>query len=470
MKAELTFTLGSGPSRRRREAETPRFLILADFAGAKKGARASAPRRVTVDNLDGALAEIEPVLRIPSPIDPSSAQGLPISSLDHFHPDYLVATVPHLRQLLELKMQLDDPKSEQAGLAELDALVGGVDDAPAPARSQPVAAPEGSDDLLGRLLGRGKSEGNERARDRVNELIKRAFDSNAAASPSARAQQGGRRAIELLQQRMRQVLGDPDFRAVERAWRSVHFLLTRIEDEQAEIHVLDMSKAALAAQMAEFATRLDTSPLHRALADDANGGWDLIVADYSFGASAADVVLLATVGALAARAETRFVAHGELALAGCASAAAVDSPWDWRVDDEIGALWSDFRRHPAAHWVSLATPRFLLRHPYGAKNDPITRFDLEELSPRPARDAFFWGNPAFACALLAAGASSDDGIGDLPMPIYDDGTGDAMQTPLELNLSERARTAAGERGLIAFAGGPNTNRIAAASLRTVADA
>jgi type VI secretion system protein ImpC len=471
MTTDFTFTFGSGPSRRRRETEVPRFLVLADFAGRKQGKQSFAARRITVDNLDATLAEVEPVLRIPSPVDPHAAQGLPISSLDHFHPDYLVAALPHLRQLLELKMKLDKPASEQAALAELDALIGATDDVgESPKPTQPAAA-EGSDELLGRLLGRGKSEGgNDRARDRVNELIKRAFDANAAAASSSRAKDGGRRIVELLEQRMRQVLADAEFRAVERAWRSVHLLLTRIEDEQAEIHVLDVSKAALAAHLAEFLPRLDTSPLHRTLADDANGGWDLIVGDYSFGASAEDLVLLATIGALAARAEARFIAHGELALAGCTSDGAVDSPWDWRVDEEVGALWNDFRAHPAARWVSLAAPRFLLRHPYGAKNDPITRFEFEELAPRPARDAFFWGNPAFACALLAAGAAAtgDGGVGDLPMPTYRDGTGEAIQTPLEVNLGERARTAVGERGLIAFAGGHNTNRIATAALRSVA--
>jgi hypothetical protein len=56
------------------------------------------------------------------------------------------------------------------------------------------------------------------------------------------------------------------------------------------------------------------------------------------------------------------------------------------------------------------------------------------------------------------------------MPIYSDGGGEAIQPPLELLLGERARTAVGERGLIAFAGGHNTNRIATAALRTIAEA
>ena len=473
MTAELTFTLRSGTARRRRDAELPRFLVLADLGGRTKGNRAFVPHRITIDKLDAVLAEVEPVLRIPSPADPNTAQGLPISSFDHFHPDYLVATVPHLRQLLELKLKLDKPATQEAALAELAALIGVTADDTAPPPPQPTTRPSEDDEVFGRLLGRAKSPGgNDRARNRVNELIKKAMEPNVAAPSSARAVQAAGRVNELLEQRLRQVLADPAFRAVERGWRSVHWLLTRIEDEQAEIHVLDVPQAALAAHLAEFQSRLDTSPLHRALADEAGGGWDLIVGDYSFGAEVEDLVQLATIGALAARAEVRFVAHGELALAGCNSDELADSPWDWRVDDDIRAFWNDFRRHPAARWVSLAAPRFLLRHPYGAKNDPITRFEFEEIAVRPARAAFFWGNPAFACALLAAGgaATADGGVGDLPMPIYSDGGGEAIQPPLELLLGERARTAVGERGLIAFAGGHNTNRIATAALRTIAEA
>src|SRR5690606_2480209 len=102
----------------------------------------------------------------------------------------------------------------------------------------------------------------------------------------------------------------------------------------------------------------------------------------------------------------------------------------------------------------------------GAKADPVERFDFEELPTRPDRAAFFWANPAFACALLLAEERNHLGrwpetaggdIGDLPTPIYRDGGGEAVQPALEMLLGERARSAAAAAGLIPLAGGHNVN-------------
>ena len=94
---------------------------------------------------------------------------------------------------------------------------------------------------------------------------------------------------------------------------------------------------------------------------------------------------------------------------------------------------------------------------------------------RPSRDAFFWGSPAFACAYWlaaqhAAGADpAETALDDLPAPLYDDGRGDALQPPLEVLLTERARAAAEQHGIVALAGGRNTTRIAAGGLFAFAE-
>ncbi|HET7131549.1 MAG TPA: type VI secretion system contractile sheath large subunit, partial [Gammaproteobacteria bacterium] len=287
------------------------------------------------------------------------------------------------------------------------------------------------------------------------------------------------RLAELLTERCRAVLHHPELRALERAWRSAHWLASRLEDDQAAVHLVHLPKAALAAHVADAGQHLDRSPLHSLLTAHRDGKWDVIVGDYSFDLAANDLVLLATLGALAARTGAPFLAHGELALAGCGGDD-VDEPWSWRFADEgLAQLWGELRSHPAAQWIALATPRFLLRQPYGAKTDAIERFAFEELPSRPPRDRFLWGNPAFACALLIAQSrASGEGsvwpstasgsVDDLPMAIYGDGGGDAIQLSLEHAFGERARAALAEHGLVAFTGGRNTNRIAAASIESIA--
>ena len=49
---------------------------------------------------------------------------------------------------------------------------------------------------------------------------------------------------------MRDILHHPDFRALEAAWRSLHFLIRRLEtDEQLTVSVLDVTKAELTADL-----------------------------------------------------------------------------------------------------------------------------------------------------------------------------------------------------------------------------
>ncbi|HEX5046088.1 MAG TPA: type VI secretion system contractile sheath large subunit [Gammaproteobacteria bacterium] len=480
-RAELEITLGGGAKGRGDHEERPlRLLVLADFSGRRTDSPSFAANRFALHEADACIANLSPVLKISTSGDPGPAQGLTVASLDEFHPDALVAAVPALRRLLDIARKLDDPASEGQALAELAAIAG------APAGGSPASEPESrapaaesQEQLLSRLLGGAKrSDGNERAKAAVKQLIQGALQPHQRPAPAPGGADARTRVAQLLNQRCRALLRDPQFRAVERAWRSVCWLASRLEDDQAEIHLVDVSKQDLARHIAACGGRLDSSPLSRLLERDGDERFDAAVGDYSFALDADDLTLLATLGAMGARAGVPFLAHGDLGLVGCADAADPEAPATWRhADPELAAVWHEFRRHPAARWVGLAAPRFLLRQPYGAKTDPVERFAFEELPVRPDREAFLWGNPAFACALLLTqGRTGADAavwpnaaggdVPDLPMPLYRDGGGEAIQPPLELLLNERARHTASDGGLIPLAGGRNTNRVAVGVLQS----
>jgi type VI secretion system protein ImpC len=204
----------------------------------------------------------------------------------------------------------------------------------------------------------------------------------------------------------------------------------------------------------------------------------LLIGDYSFSLEADDLVLLTTLGALAGHAGAPFLAHGDLNLCGCNSLEQLDSPWDWQLPtDDIGELWTEVRAHPAMQWVGLATPRILLRQPYGPGTDAIDAFDFQELPPKPESSRFLWGNPAIACAYLMARAHYDESqltaagdleIEDLPTVIYDDGTGQALQPPVEALINDRAMQQIEASGLIAMLGRRNANAVRCAGLTAVA--
>ena len=91
-----------------------------------------------------------------------------------------------------------------------------------------------------------------------------------------------------------------------------------------------------------------------------------------------------------------------------------------------------------------------------------------------------WANPAFACAYVVANADAADDrpwpvdgtvrVPDLPVALYHDGSGEAVQAPIEWVLTERARTAIEHNGLIAFAGSSSADYIVTGSVHPLASA
>lgn len=479
-RRDLTLTLNTGTSDQAEqpmsEAAPLRFLVLGDFSG--QGTHSDLrSRRVTFDNFDVVLGSITQAF----------------TSLDQFHPDFLVLAKPELQQLIQLRRRLKDVATRSAALEELTALQQRFSAETAPSQNPG----EGEHDLLARLLGRSPatptagvsalpdtspalplaaaSPGGAKAA--VDRLVQHALKTTAQGN-ALPDRQADDLAIELLTARCQAALLAPQFRALERAWRSVYWLVTRLESDQGEVHVVDCSKAALTEHLTTHARDLDQSPLVRLLCDDPNG-WDFVIGDYSFELEAQDLMLLGNLGALAARAGAPFLAHGDLSLAGCTRPDLIESPSEWAIGGgELGALVEQVRKHPAAKWVGLAAPRFLLRHPYGKRTDPIESFPFEELPQAPERDRFLWGNPAFACAWILGQAQSRGGarwplrqlseVGDLPMPLYKDGSGDAVQLPIEFTLHEAAQSVVEQHGLIAFAAGQSHNRISTHSVHALA--
>jgi predicted component of type VI protein secretion system len=94
--------------------------------------------------------------------------------------------------------------------------------------------------------------------------------------------------------------------------------------------------------------------------------------------------------------------------------------------------------------------------------------------PEPAR--FLWGNPAIGCAYLLARAHADElsltgagelDIEDLPTVLFDDGSGQALQAPAEVLISERATQQIQAAGLIPMIGKRNGNSVRCADLTAI---
>ena len=138
--------------------------------------------------------------------------------------------------------------------------------------------------------------------------------------------------------------------------------------------------------------------------------WSLLVGQFTFGTSESDVTLLAALGAVASRAGGPFVAAAHANVTGCDSFERSPDPAAWKAlgpDDD--RRWQALRHDPSARWIGLALPRVLLRLPYGARTDEIDQFEFEELPPGGDHEAYLWGNPAVACAMLIGKAFTERG-------------------------------------------------------------
>ncbi len=271
-------------------------------------------------------------------------------------------------------------------------------------------------------------------------------------------------AVDLaIAEQMRAILHHPRFQAVEAAWRTVQFLVTRLElDEDLQLHLFDVTRAELDAVAAE--PELERTGLWKALVDrqrDAGGGpgWSMVVALEAFGPSRADVSLLASLATMAAAGGAPIVATAAPSLFGCEALSLTPDHHDWQpLDADSQARWQALRHGVLAPWIGLVAPRMLLRLPYGKTTDPLEHFAFDEMAGTDPAQALLWGHPGAACALLAGLAFRDLGwqvdrdvqldVEDLPAWVYTEDGERRMYPCAEAWLGERAGQVLLERGLM----------------------
>ena len=351
--------------------------------------------------------------------------------LDDFHPDALYARLPLFQALRE-------------------------------ARARPPAS---GSDLLGSLLGgqtaAAAAPRRPRPRPPPASTPSSAASSRRTSCPTRRAQDAAyRNAVDAATaEQMRAVLHAPAFQALESAWRGVQWLLQQLElDEHLQLHLFDVTRDELLADVVASQGQLAQTGLHRALADrwrNVPGGepWHLLAGLYGFGHGDTDIGLLAALGLVAQQAGGAFVAQ--------AGADLVEAP---------GAAWQALRASEAAPWIGLAAPRLLLRLPYGAKTDPVSAFAFEELpAGTPPHDQLLWGNAALAVTLLAGRGAGSHQIDDLPAYTYTADGERALQPCAEHLLGEQAGHGMIAAGLMPLASHRHRNAVTVMRLQSVAD-
>jgi type VI secretion system protein ImpC len=488
MEFEFCFSRPQTPSRKRPD-QALRILILGDFSGRAGQATPTAgvrlaerrPIAIDIDNFDAVLARCAPRLQLPLAGSDGTAVEIGFRQLDDFHPDSLYRRLDLFQTLRKTRARLADPATFPQAAAEL------LPAAPAPVADKPPAG-EDEAQLLDRLLGKppvAPAQATPGTPSGINQFIKNIIQPHIITGVDTRQPELLAGVDAAISEQMRALLHQPAFQALEATWRGVHHLITALTgDGELKLYLLDATQQELVADVRAAATDLRQSGLYHLLVEQTKmpgeEPWSLLLGDYYFGAAAEDVALLAALGALGAKAGGPFLAAAKTELLGCQAAAELADPSLWQAPQaEAAQHWQALRGSWIAAWLGLALPRVLLRLPYAPRSDPLESFDFEELPSATEHEAYLWGNPAYACALLLATAFLENGwamqpgdcleMDDLPAYTYSVGGESSMQPCAEVLLGERAAQAILQCGIMPLLSYRNRNAVRLARFQSLAD-
>jgi len=456
MEYAVNFGRLSRPARPASPGQKFRLALLGDFSGRANAGRLETgealakrkPIKVDVDNLDDVIARMG--LKLSLPLDEEGGTvEVEIGAIDDFHPDQLAENLDVFGELRTLGRSLGNRASFDRAAKQVLAW-GGEEPLPPPprrARGTQVGHARLSD--FARLIGRPAAPEPEEAS--VDALMRRLVGPFIQPERDSRQDALIARVDEALSAAMRRVLHHPDFQTAEALWRGVEFLVRRIETgAKMEIVLYDVSAEELAADLAASDT-LEQSGLYGMLAEqpalDAHQGPLSVVAGfYGFELSPPHADLLGRIAQIAGAARAPFIAG------------MAPDPLKLPFHDQhplIKDAFTALQALPAATYLGLATPRFLLRMPYGRKTDPIDAFAFEEFSRQSGLGGMLWGHPALIPALLLAETYAQQGaklklgtvmgVGDIPYYVYTDTDGEQIALPCTERLyTERQAVQVGQ--------------------------
>ena len=252
------------------------------------------------------------------------------------------------------------------------------------------------------------------------------------------------------------VMHHPTFKQVESLWRGVKSLIDKTDFRQnVKIELLDLSKDDLR-QDFEDTPEINQSGLyqHTYTAEyDSPGGEPIaaLISAYEFDASAQDVALLRNISKVSAAAHMPFIgsAGPKFFLK--------DSMHEVAAIKDIGNYfgraeylkWKSFRESDDARYIGLVMPRVLGRLPYGPDTVPVRSFNYVEEVTGPDHDKYLWANASFSFAanmvksfisngwcVQIRGPQAGGAVKDLPLHVYDLGTGSQVKIPSEAIIPE----------------------------------
>jgi type VI secretion system protein ImpC len=261
---------------------------------------------------------------------------------------------------------------------------------------------------------------------------------------------------EQISRQLDAIMHHPDFQRVESTWRGVKSLIDQTDFRQnVRIELLDISKDHLV-QDFEDAPEIAQSGLyvHTYTQEyDTPGGEPIAAAisNYEFDRGPQDIALLRSISKVAAAAHMPFIGSVGPAFFGketMEEVAAIKDIGNY-FDRAEYLKWKSFRDSDDSRYIGLTMPRVLGRLPYGPDTIPVRSFNYVESVKGPDHDKYLWTNATFAFAanmvksfinngwcVQIRGPQAGGAVTDLPIHLYDLGTGNQVKIPSEVMIPE----------------------------------
>lgn len=252
------------------------------------------------------------------------------------------------------------------------------------------------------------------------------------------------------------VMHTREFQALEARWRGLKFLVDRTDFRRnARVELLDVSKDALVRDFEDTPEVIQSGLYRHAYIEeyDTPGGQPIssMISDYEFENSPPDIALLRNISKVAAAAHMPFIGAVGPKFFGKETmdeVAAIQDIGNY-FDRAEYIKWKSFRDTDDARYIGLTMPRVLGRLPYGPDTTPVRAFNYEEAVKGPDHNRYLWMNASFAfganmvrsfvnngwCVQIR-GPQAGGKVEDLPVHLYDLGTGWQPKIPTEVLIPE----------------------------------
>ena len=264
---------------------------------------------------------------------------------------------------------------------------------------------------------------------------------------------------QKLSRQLDAIMHNETFQEIEATWRGLKFLVNRTDFRRnVKIELLDVSKEELRQDFEDAPEIIQTGFYRHTYIQeyDTPGGEPIgvTISNYEFDRGPQDIALLRNISKVSAAAHMPFVGSVGPKFFGKETMEEVAAIKDIAnyFDRAEYTKWNSFRDTDDSRYVGLTLPRVLARLPYGPDTVPVRSFNYIEDVKGLDHNRYLWANASFAFAanmvqsfirngwcVQIRGPQAGGLVEDLPIHLYDLGTGNQVKIPTEILIPETDR-------------------------------